>query len=146
MSSLAIPFQVGYPSTIIGDKLYYTSAARWSGMKADAAWVDIVRIWKETDSESPAVNFTQSVSSTLRIGIRPTAAAEYKAAATQLAACPGLDSLNGAAFGSIRKKDLVAGSINTWSDNSEENTTNRWEGGQSCHGGRGIGMLSASGA
>ncbi|KAL4938844.1 hypothetical protein BDV06DRAFT_231514 [Aspergillus oleicola] len=53
---------------VIEDKLDYTPSERWSGVNADAAWDDVVRIWKETDSKRPAVNFTQSVSSTLRIG------------------------------------------------------------------------------
>ncbi|KAL5332613.1 hypothetical protein BJX70DRAFT_392853 [Aspergillus crustosus] len=40
----------------------------------------------------------------------------------KFSAPPGLDSLNGTFFGSISKKDLIAGSVNTWRDNNEENT------------------------
>ncbi|PGH10805.1 hypothetical protein AJ79_05278 [Helicocarpus griseus UAMH5409] len=53
---------------LIKDKLDYTPSERWSGLNADAAWKDVVRIWQDTDSHRKEIYFTQSVSSTLRMG------------------------------------------------------------------------------
>lgn len=50
------------------DKLDYFPWERWSGMNADAAWADVVRIWQETDSKREGVEFIESVSSTLHVG------------------------------------------------------------------------------
>ncbi|KAL4907339.1 hypothetical protein BDW74DRAFT_176116 [Aspergillus multicolor] len=46
----------------------YTPSERWRAVNADAAWKDVVRIWKDTDRPRIGVNFTQSVFSTLQIG------------------------------------------------------------------------------
>ena len=53
---------------IIRSFLDYTPSERWNGLNADAAWRDVVRIWKDTDSKRPGIKFIQSVSSTLKIG------------------------------------------------------------------------------
>ncbi|RHZ62529.1 hypothetical protein CDV55_107218 [Aspergillus turcosus] len=50
------------------DFLDYTPSQRWRLMGADAAWDDIVRIWKDTDSHRDGVNFTESVESTTHFG------------------------------------------------------------------------------
>ncbi|GIK06329.1 hypothetical protein Aspvir_001976 [Aspergillus viridinutans] len=50
------------------DFLDYTPSQRWRLMGADAAWDDIVRIWKDTDSQRGGVNFSESVESTTRFG------------------------------------------------------------------------------
>jgi hypothetical protein len=50
------------------DFLDYTPSERWRLMGADAAWDDIVRIWKDTDSQRGGVNFSASVESTTHFG------------------------------------------------------------------------------
>jgi hypothetical protein len=41
---------------------------QWDGLDADAAWKDVIRIWKDTDSKRDGIPFSQSVSTTLKIG------------------------------------------------------------------------------
>lgn len=56
---------------MIDSYLDYTPSERWNGLSADAAWDDVIRIWKETDSKRKGITFIQSVSSTLSIGAEP---------------------------------------------------------------------------
>ncbi|KAE8152020.1 chitinase [Aspergillus avenaceus] len=53
---------------LIVNVLDHTPSERWTGLNADAAWNDVVRIWKETDRERGGVKFMESVSSTLHMG------------------------------------------------------------------------------
>ncbi|AEO59465.1 glycoside hydrolase family 18 protein [Thermothelomyces thermophilus ATCC 42464] len=48
------------------DKTFYTPTQRWKNLDTDAAWRDVVRIWKETDKPRN-IMFTASVSTTLYI-------------------------------------------------------------------------------
>ncbi|CAG8893424.1 unnamed protein product [Penicillium egyptiacum] len=52
---------------MIVDSTWYTPSDRWRTLNADAAWADVVRIWKNTDSKR-GIKFIQSVSDTLHIG------------------------------------------------------------------------------
>ncbi|KAK8062875.1 hypothetical protein PG997_014972 [Apiospora hydei] len=45
----------------------HTPYDRWEGVQADAAWADLVRIWKDTDSKWDHT-FMESVETTLKIG------------------------------------------------------------------------------
>ncbi|KAK4246406.1 glycoside hydrolase [Corynascus novoguineensis] len=47
-------------------KTEYTPSQRWGNLSTDAAWRDVVRIWKETDKPRK-ISFTTSVSTTLHI-------------------------------------------------------------------------------
>lgn len=47
-------------------KTEYTPSQRWGNLSTDAAWRDVVRIWKKTDKPR-GVSFTTSVSKTLHI-------------------------------------------------------------------------------
>ncbi|KXX78980.1 Killer toxin subunits alpha/beta [Madurella mycetomatis] len=46
----------------------YTPSERWRAVKADDAWRDVVRIWKDTDSHRLQANFMTSVTDTLDMG------------------------------------------------------------------------------
>jgi GH18 family chitinase len=48
-------------------KFDYTPSERWRALNADAAWNDVVRIWKNTDRPRN-LHFMESVSQTLRMG------------------------------------------------------------------------------
>jgi hypothetical protein len=50
------------------DFLNYTPSEQWRLMGADAAWDDIVWIWKDTDSQHSGVNFSALVESTTHLG------------------------------------------------------------------------------
>jgi GH18 family chitinase len=58
------PLQCTEPATVY--PLAYTTSERWELLKADAAWADIVRIYKDTDSAKGAL-FMSSVAQTLQM-------------------------------------------------------------------------------
>ncbi|KAJ5647453.1 hypothetical protein N7490_003825 [Penicillium lividum] len=52
---------------MIVDSTWYTPSDRWKTLNADAAWADVVRIWKDTD-KARGIKFIDSVSDTLHMG------------------------------------------------------------------------------
>ncbi|KAL5337697.1 hypothetical protein BJX70DRAFT_409027 [Aspergillus crustosus] len=58
----------GCDHEMIVDATSYLPEERWATLGADAAWQDVVRIWKDTDSNRPGIQFMQSVSTTLHMG------------------------------------------------------------------------------
>ncbi|KAL4879073.1 hypothetical protein BJY04DRAFT_229417 [Aspergillus karnatakaensis] len=53
---------------MIVDATWYYPDERWQTLGADAAWADVLRIWRDTDSKRPGISFMQSVSTTLHMG------------------------------------------------------------------------------
>ncbi|KAF7126015.1 hypothetical protein CNMCM5793_002374 [Aspergillus hiratsukae] len=53
---------------MIVDSTYHLPSERWRTLNADAAWADVVRIWRDTDSHRDGISFMQSVSTTLQMG------------------------------------------------------------------------------
>ncbi|KAJ5759971.1 hypothetical protein N7520_007127 [Penicillium odoratum] len=52
---------------MIVDSTWYTPSERWKTLNADAAWADVVGIWKDTDKPR-GIKFIDSVSDTLNMG------------------------------------------------------------------------------
>ncbi|PLB49726.1 hypothetical protein P170DRAFT_447329 [Aspergillus steynii IBT 23096] len=52
---------------LITDALNYTPSEKWKGLNADAAWGDVVRIWKDTDRYR-RIKFMESIRATLTTG------------------------------------------------------------------------------
>jgi GH18 family chitinase len=53
---------------VIKGKWGYPPSRRWQAVKADEAWEDIVRIWKETDRGNNVPTIVDSLSGTLQLG------------------------------------------------------------------------------
>ncbi|KAH6616808.1 hypothetical protein C7974DRAFT_475193 [Boeremia exigua] len=80
-------------SKFIASYLDYTPSQRWKGLDTDAAWDDVLRIWKDTDSDRIGVSFMQSVSSTLHMGAQPDCEKITSATCAVAMECP--DGANG---------------------------------------------------
>jgi hypothetical protein len=59
-----------YTHEMIVDSTSYIPSDRWKTLNADAAWADVVRIWKDTDEPKAGIEFMQSVITTLHIGAK----------------------------------------------------------------------------
>ncbi|KAF1835102.1 glycoside hydrolase [Decorospora gaudefroyi] len=55
---------------LIDDSTWYTPEQQWRGLNADAAWKDIIRVWKDTD-RNRGIDFTESVSETTNVASDP---------------------------------------------------------------------------
>lgn len=53
---------------LVDDHLYYAPPEQYNGLNADAAWKDVVIIWKDKDRPRGGMRFSESVSETLNIG------------------------------------------------------------------------------
>jgi GH18 family chitinase len=60
-------------NVLVDDHTYYTPQQQWTGLNADAAWKDIVRIWKDTDRDR-GISFSESVSETTNVASDPNCA------------------------------------------------------------------------
>lgn len=82
---------------LIDDWPDFTPSERWRGLNADAAWADVKRIWRDTDSKRVGFTFIQSVSATLDIGAMPNCGSLLSSNCAQAAECPA--GANGAKSG-----------------------------------------------
>ncbi|KAH8731881.1 chitinase [Phaeosphaeriaceae sp. PMI808] len=55
---------------LVKDNSHFSPLEQWNGLNADAAWADVIRIWKETERPRK-LDFSQAVSSTFHVGNSP---------------------------------------------------------------------------
>jgi hypothetical protein len=53
---------------MIIDSTWYTLSNKWKTLNGDAAWADVVRIWKDVDRKRHEITFMQSLTTTLHMG------------------------------------------------------------------------------
>ncbi|KAI8943235.1 hypothetical protein NX059_001257 [Plenodomus lindquistii] len=77
----------------VDNAIDYPADVKWQKLGADAAWKDIVRIWKDTDSKrTPKISFSHSVSNTLKLSSNLECGSLSKDTCTGSASCDkGMD-------------------------------------------------------